>query len=152
MTDLDTKATADDGASESGLEPSRTRRFAERLRGNGRLAAGTAVLATLVAVIGASPSLNRPPVRPAGVVSLVGLTAQRTEHVAYKPGETRTWAPSGEVHSVVVVSSRITVHGPAGDRKVYGHGQGFVAGWVPYRITNETDSVVETLVTFHVRP
>lgn len=152
MTDLGTRATADDGASGSEVDPSRTRRFAERLMRNGRLAASAAVLASLVAAVGASPSPSRPPVRLADPVLLVGLTAERTEHLVYDAGATRTWASSGDVHSVVVVSGRITVHGPAGDRQVYGHGEGFAAGWLPYRITNETDSVVETLVTFHVRP
>lgn len=83
---------------------------------------------------------------------LVGLIAQRTEHVAYDPGATRAWAPSPEVHSVVVVSGRITVHGPAGERQVYGPGQGFAAGWAAYGTTNETGTSAETLVTYHVRP
>lgn len=152
MTDLRELATADDGASESGLGPFRTRRSALRTRKKALLVAGAVVLATLVAFIGASPFPNRPSVGPAAPGTLVGLIAQRTERLAYDPGATRAWAPSAEVHSVVVVSGRITVYGPAGERQVYGKGEGFAAGWAPYRTTNETGAFAETLMTFHVRP
>ena len=152
MTDLGVKETVDDGASENGLDPSRTRRSAVGRKGKALLVAGAAALATSMAVIGASPLPSRPSVGPAGPVTLVGLIAQGREHVAYDPGGARAWAASPEVHSVVVVSGRITVYGPTGERQVYGEGQGFAAGWAPYRTTNETGAPAETLVTFHSRP
>jgi hypothetical protein len=152
MTDLRVQATADDGASESGLGPVRTRRSALRSVKRAPLVVGVVVVATLLAPIGAWPLRNEPPIRPAAPVTLVGLISQRTERLAYDPGATRAWASSPEVHSVVVVSGRITVYGPAGERQVYGQGQGFAAGWAPYRTTNETGASAETLVTFHVGP
>lgn len=151
MTDMPMTATADDGASESGLGPSRTRRSAERRKERALTAPGAAVVAMVLALIGASPLPTRPSARTAGPITLVGLTAQHTEHVVHDPGATRTWAPSSQLHSVVVVEGQITVYGPAGERQVYGQGQGFVAGWAPYRTSNETGAPAETLVTFHVR-
>jgi hypothetical protein len=152
MTDLRVQATADDGASESGLGPFRTRRSALRSARKSPLVVGVVVVATLLAPIGAWSLRSEAPVGAAAPVTLVGLIAQRTERLVYDPGETRAWAPGPEVHSVVVVSGRITVYGPAGERQVYAQGQGFAAGWAPYRTTNETGASAETLVTFHVRP
>ncbi|MDQ3640393.1 MAG: hypothetical protein M3450_02695 [Actinomycetota bacterium] len=82
-------------------------------------------------------------------VTLVGLQVQRTEAVALAPGATRAWPAGGGVAGVLVVSGRVAVHGSTGDRAVYGPGQGFAAGWEPYRIINETESPVELVVTFH---
>lgn len=152
MTDLRLQATADDGASESGLGPFRTRRSALRSARKLPLVVGVVVVATLLAPIGAWSLRNEAPVGAASPVTLVGLVAQHTERLAYDPGATRAWVPSPEVHSVVVVSGRITVYGPSGERQVYAQGQGFVAGWAPYWTTNETTASAETLVTFHVRP
>ncbi len=82
-------------------------------------------------------------------VTLVGLQAQRTERVAIAAGASREWVAGEGLEGVLVVSGRITVYGSTGDRSVYGPGQGFAAGWEPYRMVNETGSRVELLVTFH---
>jgi len=152
MTDLRVQATADDGASESGFGPFRTRRSALRSARKVPLVVGAVVVATLLAPNRGLVSSERGPVWAAAPVTLVGLLAQRTERLAYDPGATRAWEPSPEVHSVVVVSGRVTVYGPAGERQVYEQGQGYAAGWAPYQTTNETTASAETLVTFHVRP
>ena len=51
-----------------------------------------------------------------------------------------------------MLSGRVAVYGPSGERTVYGPGQSFAAGWAPYWTVNETDSTVELLVTFLTRP
>ena len=104
------------------------------------LAAGLAVLA--VTNQGHSRETGAP-------VTLVGLQVLRTEKVALAPGASRAWPAGDRVQGVAVVSGRVTVYGSTGDRAVYGAGQGFAAGWEPYRMVNETDSPVELLVTFH---
>ena len=104
------------------------------------LAAGLAVLA--VTSQGHSRETDAP-------VTLVGLQAQRTEAVALAPGASRTWPEGAGVQGVAVTSGWVTVYGSTGVGAVYGRGQGFAAGWEPYRIANETDSPVELVVTFH---
>ena len=104
------------------------------------LAAGLALLA--VTAQGHSRETDAP-------VTLVGMEVQRTEKLALGAGETRAWPEGDGVQGVVVVSGRVTVYGSTGDRAVYAPGQGFAAGWEPYRVVNETDSPVEVLVTFH---
>ncbi len=104
------------------------------------LAAGLAVLAA------STPGDSRATGAP---VTLVGLQVQRTEAVTLAPGASRAWPASDGVQGVAVVSGRVTIHGPTGIPTVYGPGQGFAAGWEPYRTVNKTDSPVEMLVTFH---
>jgi hypothetical protein len=95
------------------------------------------------------PSTSRLRAEP---VSLVGLRATASEHVSYAPGTSRTWSAGPEIVAVKVLSGRLSVYGPDGERRVYLAGDGYAAGWVAYRTVNETDELVETLVTNHVRP
>lgn len=98
---------------------------------------------------GANPSTSR--LRPEPV-TLVGLEATGSEHVSYEPGASRTWPARPDIIGVRVVSGRLSVYGADGERRVYVAGEGYAAGWVGYRTVNETDELVETVVTNHVRP
>lgn len=138
------KVTADDGASAGEPVSPRTRRSPSRNLRRALLVTAAGVLAMAMPVHDPSPAPAPP--------RLVGLVAQRTERVAYAPGTSKAGAAGAGVHSVLVVTGRITVHGPAGEQQSYGQGQTFAAGWTPYRIVNETGAPAETLVTFHVRP
>ncbi len=44
----------------------------------------------------------------------------------------------------------MSVYGTDGERRVVIAGEGYAAGWAAYRTLNETDELVETLVTNHV--
>jgi hypothetical protein len=90
-------------------------------------------------------------VSPANVAapSLVGLRVERVESVAYVAGESRAWPAGAGVVATVVVAGRLTVYGSAGEERAYGTGQGFAAGWEPYRTVNESSERVHTSVTFH---
>jgi hypothetical protein len=119
---------------------------------------GVGILGLLAAVLtlaggpaesGANPSTSRPRPEP---VTLVGLRAIASEHVSYEPGASRTWSAGPEVVRVKVLSGRLSVHGPNGERRVYVAGEGYAAGWADYRTVNATDQPVETLVTTHVGP
>jgi hypothetical protein len=84
--------------------------------------------------------------------TLVGLRRVASEQMSYEPGASRTWSPSPQIIGVKVLSGRVTVYGSDDERQVYLAGEGYVAGWAPYRSVNETDERVETLITNHVRP
>lgn len=103
-----------------------------------------AVLAVLAAVAGA-------PAAEVGAPSLVGRSPERVETLAYAAGESRTWPAGAGVVATVVLAGRLSVYGPAGDGQAYEPGQGFAAGWAPYRTVNESSEPVRTLVTFHAR-
>jgi hypothetical protein len=64
----------------------------------------------------------------------------------------RTWSAGPEIVAVKVLSGRLSVYGADGERRVYVAGDGYAAGSVAYRTANETDELVETLVTHHVGP
>lgn len=113
------------------------------------LVAAIATFAAGPAESGPNPSMSR--LRPEPV-TLVGLTATGTEHVSYEPGASRTWSAGPEIVGVKVLSGRLSVYGPEGERRVYIAGEGYAAGWAAYRAVNETDVRVETLVTNHGRP
>ena len=85
-------------------------------------------------------------------VTLVGLTRENDERVAYAPGTSRSWPASRHMLGVTVLSGQLTVYGPAGERQVYGAGDGFAAGWMAHRAVNETHDPVETLVTRFAAP
>jgi hypothetical protein len=85
-------------------------------------------------------------------VTLVGLKALASEQVSYESGASRTWSAGPEIVGVQVLSGRLSVYGPAGERRVYIAGEGYAAGWTAYRTVNETGEPVEALVTTHVRP
>ncbi len=84
--------------------------------------------------------------------TLVGLRAVASEQMSYEPGASRTWAPSRQIIGVKVLSGRLTVYGSDNEQQVYLAGEGYAAGWAPYRSVNETGERVETLITNHVRP
>lgn len=81
--------------------------------------------------------------------SLVGRSPERVDSLAYAAGESRTWPAGDGVVATVVLAGRLTVYGSAGEGQAYGPGQGFAAGWAPYRTVNESSEPVRTLVTFH---
>ncbi len=120
-----------------------------------RLAAVLALGATLLAFTDANAVFDPRPSKP-GVstepVTLVGLARSGEERIVYEPGASRAWAAGEHIVAVAVVAGALTVYGPAGERHVYTAGEGFAAGWTPYRTVNETDDQVETMVTSHVRP
>lgn len=95
------------------------------------------------------PATSGPRAEP---ITLVGLRATASKHVSYEPGASRTWSAGPEVVGVKVLSGRLSVYGPEGERRVYIAGEGYAAGWAAYRTVNETAGPVETLVTTHVRP
>lgn len=85
-------------------------------------------------------------------ITLVGLRVTASDHVSYEPGASRTWPAGPEIVGVKVLSGRLSVYGTDGERRVYIAGEGYAAGWASYRTVNETEELVETLVTNHVRP
>ena len=118
---------------------------------------GVGILGLIAAIVtfaggpaesGPSPSTSR--LRPEPV-TLVGLKATGSEHVSYEPGSFRTWSAGPDIVGVRVLSGRLSVYGADGERRVYVAGEGYAAGWVGYRTVNETDELVETVVTNHVR-
>jgi hypothetical protein len=113
------------------------------------ISAAVALAITLAVVAYATARGDSPSRSDAGAdtVTLVGLTPQSEERVAYEPGASRSWSVRQQVVGVAVVSGTLTVYGPAGDRQVYRAGDGFAAGWMTHRTVNETDDPVETLVT-----
>lgn len=118
-------------------------------RGRGVIGPAAALVA-LVALAGAPAAANMRP--DAAPPSLVGRSIERVEQVAYAAGEARAWPGGAGVQATVVVSGRITVYGLSGEGRVYEHGQGFAAGWEPYRTVNESAQPVRTLTTFHAGP
>lgn len=98
---------------------------------------------------GFGPSTPRLRAEP---ITLVGLKATAFEYVSYEPGASRAWEAGPEIVGVKVLSGRLSVYGTDGQRRVYIAGEGYAAGWAAYRTVNETDGLVETLVTKHVRP
>ena len=136
--------------------PQATARPPSELRWRHRL--GVGILGLIAAIVtfaggpaesGANPSTSR--LRPEPV-TLVGLKATGSEHVSYVPGASRTWSAGPDIVGVRVLSGRLSVYGTDGERRVYVAGEGYAAGWVGYRTANETDELVETVVTNHVRP
>ena len=113
------------------------------------LAAAVVTLAAGPANSGPYPSTSRLRAEP---ITLVGLRATASEHVSYQPGASRAWGAGSEILSVKVLLGRLSVYGANGERRVYIAGEGYAAGWAAYRTVNETDELVETLVTNHVRP
>ena len=112
------------------------------------------VVGALVAFAG-PPAESRPnsPPSPSGaeVATLVGFTPHASERVAYAPGASRAWAP-GQTVTVRVLSGCLSVYDDSsGQRRIYAAGEGYAAGWAPYRAVNETDQEVETLVTTHAQ-
>ena len=121
-----------------------------------RLWVGTTVLVAATIAFARGPAESRPDTSTARLgteaVTLVGLRATASEMVPYEPGASRTWSPGPQIVGAKVTSGRLTVYGIDGERRVYIAGEGFSAGWAAYRTVNETDELVETLVTNHVRP
>lgn len=121
-----------------------------------RLTSGTiALAATLVAFfsspVESSPGHSTSPLEVESI-NLVGLRVIASERLSYEPGASRTWSPGPQIVGVKVLSGRLTVYGPNGQRRIYVAGEGYAAGWAAYRTVNETDQRVETLVTDQVRP
>ncbi len=84
--------------------------------------------------------------------AVVGLGAVASEQMSYEPGASRTWSPPPQLIGAKVLSRRLTVHGTDNEQQVRCAGEGYPAGWTPYRSVNETDERVETPITNHVRP
>lgn len=125
-----------------------------RPRWRRRLCVGIGLVATLVAFAsspvesGRGQSTSPLEVEP---ITLVGLRVIASERLTYEPGGSQTWAPGPQIVGVKVLSGRLTVYGPNGERQIYVAGDGYAAGWAAYRTVNETDQRVEILVTDHVR-
>ena len=115
-------------------------------------AVALAVAVALMTYASASGEAARSSSVPTERVTLVGLTPQSEERVAYEPGASRSWSSSERIVGVAVLSGTLTVYGPSGERQVYAAGEGFAAGWMAHRTANETGDPVETLVTSHRRP
>jgi hypothetical protein len=97
---------------------------------------------------GAPPSGPGAPAKPA---ALIGFTPEPVERVDYERGATRAWPAGEHIVTVAVRTGRLTVYGPAGERQVYVAGETYTAGWTAYRTVNETNAIVETLLTRHSR-
>jgi hypothetical protein len=133
-----------------GARPRLGRQWRQRLgAGVLGLAAAIVALAAGPAESGPYPSTSRLRAEP---ITLVGLKATASEQVSYQPGASRTWSPGPEIVGVKVLSGRLSVYGADGERRVYIAGDGYAAGWAAYSTVNETDELVETLVTNHVKP
>lgn len=121
-----------------------------------RLGVGVLGLVAAVVAFAAGPAESDPYPSTSRVraepITLVGFGAIASERVSYEPGASRTWSAGPGIVGVKVLSGRLSVYGADGERRLYIAGEGYAAGWAAYRTVNETDELVETLVTNHVRP
>lgn len=80
-------------------------------------------------------------------ITLVGHKVLGVETKTFPPGHSRTWGEDIELHAVAVIAGTLTVHGVGATPVSYGPGQGYVAGWAPYRAVNDGSVPVEVVVT-----
>ncbi len=84
--------------------------------------------------------------------ALAGFASGGSERVVYAPGESRTWAPTRGLHTVVVLSGRLTIRASDGRHRSYSQGEAFAAGWEHYTAVNEGSTTVESVVTRQLAP
>ncbi len=80
-------------------------------------------------------------------MTLVGHEVLGIERKTYPPGHTEAWDEDIGLHAVSVISGRLTVNSGGATPVSYGPGQGYVAGWAPYRAVNDGSVPVEVVVT-----
>ena len=80
-------------------------------------------------------------------MTLVGNEVLGVETKTYLPGHAEAWEQDIGLHTVSVIAGTLTVHSGAGTPASYGLGQGYVAGWAPYRAVNDGSVLVEVVVT-----
>jgi len=101
---------------------------------------------------GARPSAEKAvpvPVLQGG--DLVGHEVVRTEHLTFAAHTARPLVSDAGLHQVRVVAGTVTIEGSNGERSHYGPGAGYVAGWTPYVVRNDTTEPTEVLVSY-LRP
>ncbi len=80
-------------------------------------------------------------------MTLVGHEVLGVETKTYSPGHAEAWAEDIGLHGVSVIAGTLTVHSLGAAPVPYGPGQGYVAGWAPYRAVNDGPVPVEVVVT-----
>ncbi len=80
-------------------------------------------------------------------VTLVGYEVLGVETKTYPPAHSRAWGDDVGLHAVSVIAGTLTVHSVGATAVSYGPGQGYVAGWAPYRAVNDGAVPVEVVVT-----
>ena len=80
-------------------------------------------------------------------MTLVGHEVFGVEIETYPPGHAENWAQGIGLHAVSVTAGTLTVHSGGATPASYGPGQGYVAGWAPYRAVNDGSVPVEVVVT-----
>ena len=79
--------------------------------------------------------------------TVVGHEVLGVETKTYPPGHAEAWDQDIGLHAVSVIAGTLTVHSVGAPPVSYGPGQGYVAGWAPYRAANEGSVPVEVVVT-----
>ncbi len=87
----------------------------------------------------------------AAAMTLVGHEVLGVETMTYPPAHSRAWGEDIGLHAVAVIAGTLTVHGFGAAPASYGPGQGYVAGWAPYRAVNDGPVPVEVVVTLLAR-
>jgi hypothetical protein len=80
-------------------------------------------------------------------ITLVGHEALSVETTTYPPAHSRAWGEDIGLHAVSVIAGTLTVHSGGATPASYGPGQGYVAGWAPYRAVNDGSVPVEVVIT-----
>ena len=80
-------------------------------------------------------------------MTLVGHEVLGVKTTTYPPGHTEAWEEDLGLHAVSVIAGTLTVQSVEATPASYGPGQGYVAGWVPYRAANDGSVPVEVVVT-----
>ena len=83
----------------------------------------------------------------AAAMTLVGHKVLGVETKTYSPGHAEAWGEDIGLHGVSVIAGTLTVHSLGAAPVPYGPGQGYVAGWAPYRVVNDGPVPVEVVVT-----
>jgi hypothetical protein len=83
----------------------------------------------------------------ATAMTLVGHEVLGVETKTYSPGHAEAWGEDIGLHGVSVIAGTLTVHSLGAAPVPYGPGQGYVAGWAPYRAVNDGSVPVEVVVT-----
>ena len=78
---------------------------------------------------------------------VVGHEVLGMETKTYPSGHAEAWEQDIGLHAVSVIAGTLTVHSVGATPVSYGPGQGYVAGWAPYRALNDGSAPVEVVVT-----
>ena len=80
-------------------------------------------------------------------MTVVGHEVLGVDRTTYPPAHSRAWNEDIGLHAVSVIAGTLTVHSLGAAPVSYSPGQGYPAGWAPYRAVNDGAVPVEVVVT-----